>query len=67
MSELDPIRPPESRRFARSVIIGAAVVLGLIASLSWWDGGAWWRFVVAALVSGAVGAANARAFLKKRT
>ncbi|WP_422073283.1 hypothetical protein [Tranquillimonas rosea] len=62
--ELDAIRAPKSGRFLRLVFIGAAVALGLIASLSWWLDAPMWRLPLAAVICVAAGEALARMVLR---
>ncbi|WP_099824070.1 hypothetical protein [Oceaniglobus indicus] len=66
MSELDPIRPPKNRRFLVSLVVGVCILIGMIVSMSWWNGAEVWKMMVAAIVSTLIGLAIARRIPKPR-
>ncbi|MBJ3763018.1 hypothetical protein ILP92_09710 [Maribius pontilimi] len=66
MSGLDRIRVPESKRWIASVIIGVATVMGLMVSASWWMAASFLHFIVAAVVSAAIGVAISVLFLRDK-
>ncbi|CAM4204552.1 hypothetical protein [Palleronia rufa] len=65
MGELDPIRPPARARFFRSLTVGVAVVLGLIASLAWWLQAPLPRVLIVLAVSAAIGWAAGRVMFRR--
>ena len=67
MGELDPIRPPGRPRYFRSLTVGVAVVMGLIASLAWWLQAPMPRVLIVVAVSAAIGWVAGRLMFRKRS